>query len=190
MKHCLLLLSLIATFAAGAQTQKGNWLIGSELASADAAFYSGNNDVLDNIGLSIFPRAGYFVRDNFAIGSRLVLAASFSKPGAFFSLGAQPFVRRYFGEKKLRFFGEGGIGYNHYISTGSSNGTVHNSHFIAHLGPGAAYFIAPNVALETSLQLQAGKAAGMPIVYSPRLLVGFQVYLQKEKNEDEQKTEN
>ena len=191
MKTCILLLSLIATFAASAQTQKGHWLVGSELASADASFYTGNNELLDNIGISLHPRAGYFVRDNFAIGARLTLAASFGSGSASYSLGVQPFARKYFGKKQVKILGEAGAGYVHHISTGSSNGTQHYKYVTAHLGPGLAYFITPNIALESSLLLQAAtRVEGLWVNYSPRISMGFLVYLQKNMKREGQETEN
>ena len=111
-------------------TQKGSWMLGSNLVVGELAFGSINSDyeMAGVYNVSLNPRAGYFIKDNLMIGG--MLNASFNGnsfgEGAYLgkyhsqTVGLGVFARKYFGKAtgkdgniaRLRFFVEAGASYN------------------------------------------------------------------------------
>lgn len=83
--------------------------------------------------------------------------------------------------RHLRFFAEADLGISGFntLSSGSSTSTNGVS-FSA--GPGMAYFITPNVGLETLLKLRGITGFGnSTVAFQPELSLGFQIYLPTRK---------
>lgn len=122
----LFLLCSLTTGIVSAQTQKGKILLG---ASTNFSLLGGGSGTeylslgfssikYDNIGddadnlisLNLFPKIGYFIMDNLAVGLDLNVAMASQKDGSDDSkyvntmLGAGPFARYYFGSSKVRPF--------------------------------------------------------------------------------------
>lgn len=161
-----------------AQTTKGSVLLGGGLnfslnqskSSTYAATFWKNN----NLGLSIKPEAGYFLADNLAFGTALLLNYSRNLQGGektakAHGLGISPLARYYkfFGEK-LAFFGQGGFGYARhtdksrdlYSSDSSTNFHVIQTteEFYSSLMPGLSYFPMPWLGFQFTLgELKYGK---------------------------------
>jgi hypothetical protein len=170
-------LLIIGLMPALGQTEKGSWLIGGY----------GNIDVY-NVGsdyrqfyTSINPQAGYFLVDNFALGTRLPLSGSTSPGFRTYTLGIGPFIRYYVGESRIRFFGEAqanlnyGYQFNEYAI---GDETTNELYIVYGAGLGLAYFITPRVGLEAMLGYTNGTNTDNRITSGQiNLNAGFQIYL-------------
>ncbi|MFT3902088.1 MAG: hypothetical protein QM727_02905 [Niabella sp.] len=169
---------LVAGLAGKAQTEKGNYIIGAQLANIGADLRDGANTF--KLGLS--PRAGWFLQDNFALGAEVQLGLTASKASKpMFDYGVVPFARYYFPVQainhveKTRFFAEasagvGGMAYSGENTVGFKGGA----------GAGIAYFVSPNIALETMAKLNVLAGDG-PATLSPNINLGFQIHLPTKK---------
>ncbi|TXH22712.1 MAG: hypothetical protein E6Q95_01665 [Chitinophagaceae bacterium] len=176
MKKILMMVVLVMGLQiVHAQTEKGNVIIGAQLANIGADLKDGGS----MLNFTLSPKVGWFVKDDLALGARAdfgVTATKGNKP--FFDLGLVPFARYYFGGydgpdkvKTARVFGELGAGFG----LKSSNG-VSTSGFKGNAGVGVAYFVSPTVALETSANLGILAGSGNTTV-SPNINLGFQIHL-------------
>lgn len=150
----LVLVAAIGLFGlANAQIQKGNYMVGGELAAAEFGLNEGGA-----YRVAISPQAAYFVQDNWAIGPYVSLgfAGSDGAPTVFnYAVGA--LSRYYFspGEagidsllKHGRFFVQGQVGIGgQTISDGGDSANGLDLGF----GPGYTYFITKNIGLDASL---------------------------------------
>ncbi|MDO5104603.1 hypothetical protein, partial [Capnocytophaga sp.] len=156
-----------------AQIQKGNWMVGGQVA--DMKFTNGLN-------INLYPQAGYFIADNFAVGALVGLgvykAKGSSDTQTNWNLGG--FGRYYIGKdyvnllKNGRFFGEGSFGFG---GNNSSVGSTTNGVDLG-VGAGFAYFITRNISLDAVLKFNAvvggGNTAGQGDL---GLRIGFQIFL-------------
>jgi hypothetical protein len=174
----LLLLCLAGSTAVNAQTEKDNLMVGSSIANLQATFQSGTSTV----GLSINPKIGYFVRDNFALGAGLNIGLTGAAGVTTLNYGILPFARYYFTtgtfeSKRTRFFGEVDLGVSGVNVFATGNNTSTNGLSFS-AGPGMAYFITPNVGMETMLKLRGITGFGnSTFAFQPELNLGFQIYL-------------
>ena len=157
---------------AHAQLEKGNVIIGGHLANM--GFGLGEKS---SFSLGISPQVGYFVEDNIVLGGKVGLGyQTLESEGNIFDYGINAFGRYYLepGEKGVktllnhgRFFGEMGVG------IAGTNGASLGFNF--NIGPGYAYFITPNVALEGLLKYNGTFGAGSSNGLGFNL--GFQIHL-------------
>lgn len=170
-----------AVFAAGlfstanAQIQEGNWMVGGQVA---------NMKFTDGTFISLAPSAGYFVKDNWAVGAKVGLDV-FSVKGSDATQTnwtLTPFTRYYFGQNEIdgllnngRFFGEAAFGFGGDNSNegDSANGVKYQ------FGAGYSYFVSKNVALEGVLNF--GTITGVGTKGNLGLNVGFQIFLPSAK---------
>lgn len=153
---------------ASAQLQKGSVLVGGGIG--DLSLGLGNENVFN---ITLTPRVGYFVQDNVAIGGKVGLNYT-AQPGTdAYSYNVNAFGRYYFGPdefdtllKQGRWFLEAGAG----LGGGRGAEIGFNMNF----GPGYAYFITENVAVETLLLYNGTFGSGTSNGLS--LNVGFQIY--------------
>ena len=161
-----------------AQLSKGNILVGTDVANfrlgleKDAGF-----DIL------LLPKAGWFVSNNLAIGAYLKLGVSKENEEAPTTTiyGVGPLVRYYMNRGDLnllkhgRWYGEATVGIegrNQSKGGGTTNGLGIG------VGPGYAYFITPNIGLETLLKWNPLIGFGDEGFQSNLSLnFGFQIYL-------------
>ena len=177
-----------------AQLSKGDYMLGTDLGSGITSTASNglfgfnfglNEGAGFNVGLA--PKVGYFVSDNFMLGAvvNLGYAKSAKDLGASQSTlyGIQALSRYYLspGEKGVdnllkngRFFLEGNAG---IAGVNVKDGPTTNG-FAFGFGPGYAYFITDNVALETSVKYN-GLVGGGNTTYqhSLGLNLGLQIHL-------------
>ncbi|WP_276134050.1 hypothetical protein [Polluticoccus soli] len=177
MKKPLLALCLLsASFITNAQTDKGNWMVGGSLGSIAGQIAIGEPSY-GGFGLSINPAAGYFVKNNLAVGAGIQLTPWIGDEFSF-GYGIQPFVRRYFGKGLTKPFAEASAGYSGFISAEDGRPFF----LTANVGSGLAYFITPNVALESRLSVSAHSGSDWEYVaLMPAITVGFQLHLQSLK---------
>lgn len=182
-KHLLAI--LIATAALGitakAQIQQGYYLIGGNLSNFNIGFSDGTP-----FNLNITPKVAWFKNNNLAIGGFVDVGLSTAKgAGTTFNYGVGPLARYYFGStavnttttsarRSSRFFLEGTVGIQ---GVNTSGGSSTNGLGIG-IGPGLAYFINQNIALEGLLKYNKtfgfGNDGGASIL---GFGLGFQIYL-------------
>lgn len=183
-KHLLAVLIATAalTVTASAQIQRGYYLIGGDIADFRLGLNNGNP-----FSMEIVPKVAWFTSDNLAIGALVDLGLSTVKgEGTTFTYGVGPLARYYFGSadvattgtsarRSSRFFLEGTVGLQ---GQNVSNGSSTNGLGIG-IGPGLAYFVNQNIALEGLFKYT--KAFGFGNTENGasilQLGIGFQIYL-------------
>lgn len=178
-----------------AQLAEGDYMLGADIGSgitstASNGLFGFNFGLNDGAGynLGISPKVGYFVSDNFMLGAVVNLgfikgievAGTSQKTTVY---GIQALSRYYLapGEQGVdnmlnngRFFLEANAG---FAGSNVKDGNTTNG-FAFGFGPGYAYFITDNVALETSLKYN-GLVGGGNTTYqhSLGLNLGLQIHL-------------
>jgi len=159
-----------------AQIQKGNVMIGADIANFDIDLGSGQN-----FSMTINPKAAWFIQDNIALGGYLKVGVSTAKDaGTDASYGIGVLGRYYVSDKnaivvrKSRFFFEGNVGIE-----GDNPAVGDNTNGLGiGFGPGFAYFLTPNIGLETLLKYNGIVGFGSaPTSNHLNLNIGFQMYL-------------
>jgi hypothetical protein len=190
MKYLLILFFALGTFFAQAQTSKGGFLVSGGISFIHRNDEYPSSSSTKYSSLSITPRVGYFIKNNFAIGLSLPLSLtdqmSNSIHGSYgaksWSLGTGPFIRYYFPlTEKLFVLTEAGYSWNTNHTKYSENGSFQKEKARQlTLGAGAAYFINKNVAIEllagyrkTTESLAEATTSGI------RLEGGLQIYLSR-----------
>ncbi len=167
---------LIATFSAHAQIQKGNVFVGGNFANLNLG--------LDNpsiFSVDITPKAAWFIQDNLAVGGYVNLGLKTQKNSATttnYGVGA---LGRYYTGKDVevlrhgRFFAEGTVGFG---GVNVSKGGGKTNGLNLGVGPGFAYFITPNIGLETMLKYNGLLGFGNATTQNNlNLSFGLQIYL-------------
>lgn len=181
MKKILLTLLVIAGLnlipdISKAQLQKGNTMIGGDLANLN--FILGGGGYFQ---ATINPKVAFFFHDNIALGGMINFGLSSGKgAGTTTNYGLSLLFRYYINHSDInlihqgRFFLEGNIGIQGerlaagYNTTGLGLG----------IGPGYAYFVTQNVSLETLLKYNGIAGFGNnPYSSNLNLNIGFQIYL-------------
>ena len=175
----IIVLSLMGfVITADAQLQKGNLLVGGDIANFHLSL---NKD--GTFTMNIDPKLAYFIRDNVALGGYLNLGITTFKGGsATTNYGVGALGRLYVSKineqnislsKQSRFFVEANVGIN-----GTSAGGSSTTGLGLGIGPGLAYFITPNIGLETLLKYNGIVGFGSrPTSSTLDLGIGFQIYL-------------
>lgn len=162
MKKLILSIVTLAaiSFSSNAQTEKGKFIVGGT-----ASYQSTKSDADNakaNESLSLVPNLGYFVSDNFAIGTGL--GYNYSKTAVASPTGKEeaiivsPFGRYYMGlSDQFKFFGQVSVP----MAFGATNSTDANGDVIDKTGtstsvgvavsPGFAYFPTKKIGLEFAL---------------------------------------
>ena len=184
-KHLLTIFVATAMLSvtANAQLQKGYYLIGGDLGGFSLGFGESKP-----FSLSITPKAAWFRNDNFAVGGFVDLGVLTQKGGpTTFNYGVGPLARYYFGStavntastsarRSSRFFVEGTVGLQGFNESGGGGST--NGLGIG-IGPGLAYFLNQNIALEGLLKYTKAFGFGDNEGGQSQLQfgLGFQIYL-------------
>ncbi|MET4137796.1 hypothetical protein [Pedobacter sp. UYP1] len=173
---CLLTAILGVGLSANAQIQKGNVMVGGNLANLGLDLNGSKNFSLD-----ITPKAAWFIQDNVALGGYVNLGLKTVKDGpTTTNYGFGGLGRYYAGSdtevlKHGRFFGEATVGFG---GTNTSKGGANTNGLAFSFGPGFAYFITPNIGLETLLKYNATAGFGNTGYQNNLgLSFGFQIYL-------------
>lgn len=145
-----------------AQIQKGNIMVGGELAAANFGLNQGGG-----YNVAITPQAAYFVQDNWAVGPYVNLGFSGAKGSpTTFNYGVGALSRYYLspGEQGVdsllkhgRFFVEGNAGIGG--QTISDGGDSTNGLDLG-IGPGYTYFITKDIGLDASLKFNGNVGFG------------------------------
>ncbi|KVV14806.1 hypothetical protein ACRASX_12630 [Flavobacterium sp. TMP13] len=179
-KKLTLVALLTLGFIANAQIEKGNVLIGGNLANISL----GLNDP-NVISIDISPKVAWFIKDNIALGGYLnfgIETAKHSNTTTNYGIGA---LGRYYagaeGElvKHSRFFAEATVGLGGVNVSDADNTNGLN----LSVGPGFSYFITPNIGLEALLKYNGLVGFGStPYQNNLNLSFGFQIYLPGRKS--------
>ncbi len=183
MKRFFLVLTamaLLGTFRpAQAQTEKGNLMLGTQVANIGATFQNHSN----SFNFEVTPSAAYFIENNLALGAMLTLGLSTSEnEGTTFSYGLGPWMRYYFATPEefsfsshTAFFIDGFVGFQGVSQSkggGSTNGLG------IRIGPGLSYFITPNISLDGALNYNLVLGFGdATTINRLGINVGFQIFL-------------
>lgn len=182
-KHLLSLLLATVVFSSigNAQIQRGYYLIGGNLANFSLGFSDGRP-----FSMNITPKVAWFTTDKIAVGGFVDIGLSTAEgAGTTFNYGLGPLARYYFGSSDVsttttsarrssRFFLEGTVGLQGINAAGGSN----TNGLGIGIGPGLAYFINDNIALEGLLKYNKAFGFGDDAASSLlQLNLGFQIYL-------------
>ncbi|HEY5462018.1 MAG TPA: hypothetical protein VIJ95_02065 [Hanamia sp.] len=181
MKKILLISLLIAGLniiprISDAQLQKGNTMIGGDLANLN--FILGGGGYFQ---ATINPKVAFFFHDNIALGGMINFGLATGKgAGTTTNYGVSLLGRYYFNKPVInlahrgRFFLEVNAGIQGESLAGGSN----TKGLGIGIGPGYAFFVTQNVSLETLLKYNGIVGFGNnPYDSNLDLNIGFQIYL-------------
>lgn len=174
--------TILYTISASSQITKGNWMVGGSgnFTNYKSTFESNNTEFTQTgTGINISPNLGYFVVDNFAVGT--AVGFNFSNPSGAnnnsHSYGISPFVRYYFrkSEKIINPFFQTSYGFgNGKNESGESNKSRGYT-----IKGGSAIFFNSSVALELSLNYNSSKYNSDSTYNDFTIGIGFQIHLEK-----------
>ena len=142
----------VAAFAASAQTSSGNMMVGGGLEFWSRSYQGGNSN--DGSEISFTPGFGYFVSDNFAVGSSLLISSERQGTGSnktiYSSFGLAPFARYYkfTSNEKFGFFGEAEFSFATYKTDPPVGDVTKGNQIRFSLSPGAVFFFNEHWAVE------------------------------------------
>ncbi|MDR1742705.1 MAG: hypothetical protein LBR48_02660 [Dysgonamonadaceae bacterium] len=167
------LIALIAsTGIVNAQIEEGSTIAGGSLANTQLTFGSaGKTSIL------LTPKVGYFIQDNIAIGGQVRLGIDKVKDvKAIYEYGVGAFGRYYLGpdEQGVNNFLQYGRWFLE-VGAGIGGATGGDLMFNVNFGPGYAYFLTHDIALEASLLYDGNFGSGSR--NGLLLNLGFQIHL-------------
>lgn len=185
----LIVMATLVASVSNAQLQKGNVLVGGNLANFSLGLEKNSYFTLD-----ISPKAAWFIQNNIAVGGYVklgLITSNGSNTQTNYGVGA--LARYYAGPSQIntdailkhaRLFVEGNAGLE---GSNVSHGATTNGLGVG-IGPGVAYFITPNVGLETLLKYDGIIGGGNNTLNnSLDFNIGFQVYLPGRSTRDKVK---
>ena len=169
MKTTYILLITLSIFSvAQAQTEKGKLLVGAT-TTLNAGIIE-HSRIRDNVStlseritrFSLTPYAGYFIKDNLALGVQLSVSFSNRKDYDYnsklreTSLAFSPFIQYYFGAKKVRPFVNASGGIGSYKNTYIASSPEYNSEstttiFTYSLGAGVGFFLNDMISIDLEI---------------------------------------
>jgi hypothetical protein len=172
----LILAFAFFTTKTDAQIQRGNLLVGGDIANFNLTLGGGGA-----FQMRIDPKLAFFIRDNVALGAYLDFGLATAKgAGTTTDYGVGALGRYYISDPKVnvlrqgRLFFEGTVGVQGVSLSGGSNTTGLG----LGIGPGYAYFVTSNIGLETLLKYNGIVGFGSQAYRSNlNLGIGFQIYL-------------
>jgi len=177
---CTCWILLFTSLKTEAQIQAGNVMVGGDISNLDLSLDKGGN-----FSFTLNPKVAWFVVDNTAIGSYLNFGLSTATgEGSSISYGVGALGRHYFGDKpgnllyKSRFFLEANVGIE-----GDNPAVGDNTNGLGlGGGPGWAFFVTPNVALEALFRYNGIIGFGSAVTSNDLTLsLGFQIFLPTSK---------
>jgi hypothetical protein len=182
-KGLLTFIMIVAAFSAAnradAQIQKGNVMIGGDVANLDIGLKSGSNTTF-----TLTPKAAWFVQDRLAIGAQALFGwshVSGGDNGDIINYGFSGLGRYYLSDPSIelvnkgRFFLEADLGLN---GRNQTKGGASTNGLGLGFGPGFAYFITPNIGIEALLKYNGIVGFGSdPYQDNLTFAVGLQIYL-------------
>ncbi len=170
MKKTILILTFfLIAINLKAQTTQGNWMFGGD---AILQGYKFENQEKFKYYAEIFPKAGYFIKDQFVIGSEVGIYISEVN----FYTSLVPFVRYYLfnNEKIINPFIESGIGFENISNRKNSQPDI--TELMYQFKIGSSIFFTNSVALNLTLNY---KKNSFRFDEELSVAIGFQIHLQK-----------
>lgn len=167
---------LLASLTMQAQIQRGNILVGSDIADFNLSVDKGGN-----FGFTINPKLAYFFQDNTAVGGFFTFGLrTATGAGTSINYGVGALARYYISGRATnlvhssRIFVEGNAGI-----AGDNPAVGDNTNGLGlGIGPGWTYFITRNIGVEALLKYNGIVGFGSaPTSNNLNLLIGFQIYL-------------
>ncbi|MEO6949766.1 MAG: hypothetical protein ABI123_09070 [Ginsengibacter sp.] len=182
-----MLIAALALFSTTtfAQIEKGNVMVGGDLANMNLILGGGGA-----FSLQLNPKAAFFIQDNLALGGYVNLGLATAKgAGTTTNYGVGGLARYYVNKPRVnvlkhgRLFFEGNVGIQGINTPGGGGVQKKNTNGLGFgIGPGYAYFITPNIGLETLLKYDGTRGFGnQPYRSDLNLNIGFQIYLPQGK---------
>ncbi len=179
----ILITSILIANKSNAQLQKGNYFVGGDISNLNFNLGSGGD-----FQVVLNPKAAVFIKDNVALGGYINFGLTTSKGnGTYINYGVGGLGRYYVNDPKTnllkqgRLFFEGTVGIEGQSSAGGNN----TNGLGLGVGPGYAYFITPEIGLETLLKYNGILGFGStPYSNSLSLNIGFQIYLSRGKTDE------
>ncbi|MFD2288868.1 hypothetical protein GJU39_06135 [Pedobacter petrophilus] len=173
---------------AKAQIQKGNVMVGGNLTNINLGL-----DDPKVFSVDITPKAAWFIQDNVALGGYVNFGLQTTKNAPTTTTYGVGALGRYYMGKDVevlnhgRFFAEATVGVGGVnVSRGGGNTNGLN----LSVGPGFAYFITPNIGLETLLKYNGLVGFGSEATQSNlNLSFGFQIYLPGQRTANKVKSD-
>jgi len=179
-KITITLFSLFTACTAFTQTQRGSVLVGADLANIGVNFQEGNTQFTFDLN----PKAGWFINDNLAIGPEINLGINTQKGATAINYGIGAFGRKYFGPdatnltRTTKWFVEANVGFAGTNLSGDNVVKTSTNGLNLGAGPGLAYFLTQNIALEALLKYNLTVGFGSSTTNNNiGLGLGFQIYL-------------
>lgn len=171
---------LTITLVVVAQTQKGTVLVGADLMNFGINFQKGNTQ----FQLNINPKAAWFIQDNLAVGAEVITGLNTQKGATSFNYGIGALARKYFGTESTnltrttKWFAEGNAGFYGTNLTGTNIAKTSTNGIGLGFGPGLAYFLTSNIALEALAKYNFTIGLGNSTTNNNiGFGLGFQIYL-------------
>jgi hypothetical protein len=175
---------LLTVSGAFSQTQKGSVIVGADLANIDINFQEGNTQ----FSFDLNPKAGWFIKDNVAIGPEVNLGINTQKGATSINYGIGAFGRKYFGatatnlSRTTKWFVEVNAGFAGTNLSGDDVEKTSTNGLNLGAGPGLAYFITDNIALEALAKYNLTVGFGSSTTNNNiGIGLGFQIYLPGKK---------
>lgn len=175
---------LVFSLATKAQTERNWFLIGSDISDIGLNLQKGNTA----FSFAVSPKVAWFIKDNFALGGQVDLGINTAKGYTQFNYGIGPLARYYFTSKdaatpkKTRIFAEANVGIFGQNTKVSGSSSYNTNGLGFGIGPGLAYFINENIALEGLVKYNGTVGFGNTTTNNAiNLNIGFQIYLPKAK---------
>ncbi|QEC66002.1 porin family protein [Panacibacter ginsenosidivorans] len=172
--------SLLIMSAAFTQTQKGNVLVGADLAGFGLNFQEGNTQ----FSLNLNPKAGWFIKDNMLLGAEVNFGLNTQKGATATNYGVGAFARKYFGAeatnlaRTTKWFVEANAGINGTNLSGDNVEKTSTNGLGVGIGPGLSYFLNQNIALEALVKYNLTVGFGSSTTNNNiGFGLGFQIYL-------------
>jgi len=174
--YCALVLAGAFTFKAEAQIQKGNVFVGGNFANLNLGL-----DKPNVFSVDLTPKAAWFIQDNIAVGGYVNFGLETVKNAPTTTTYGIGGLGRYYTGKDVEVLRHGRIFAEATVGVGGVNvsqGGGKTNGLNLSVGPGFAYFITPNIGLETLLKYNGlvgfGSAGSQNNI---GLSFGLQIYL-------------
>lgn len=175
---------LLTVSGAFSQTQKGSVIVGADLANIGINFQEGNTQ----FSFDLNPKAGWFIKDNVAIGPEVNLGINTQKGATSIDYGVGVFGRKYFGanatnlSRTVKWYVEANAGFAGTNLSGDEVEKTSTNGLNLGAGPGLAYFITDNIALEALAKYNLTVGFGSSTTNNHiGIGLGFQIYLPGKK---------
>lgn len=175
---------LLINIVAHAQTKKDWYLIGGNISNLGVNFQKGNTA----FSFILSPRVAWFIKDDLAVGAEVLIGLNTAKGFTSISYGIGPIARYYFKDralqsvKKTRWFVDGNVGLFGTNTKVSGIPSTNTNGLGVGIGPGIAYFLNENIALDVLAKYNLTVGFGNSTTNNAlSIALGFQIHLPRSK---------